>query len=105
LIIHFEREGTMLTGLKGVKYGLQPGAKSKAKPALQKPLNVFGVDDDSGDEAPTVGRDIARQAAKKQADKKVPMSLNCNLCHARTKSEHSFFDEQMRSCEPVFRAH
>ena len=61
----------MLTGLKGVKYGLQPGAKQKLKPALQKPLIVFGADDDSGDEAPTVGKDIARQAAKKQADKKV----------------------------------
>ena len=59
----------MLTGLKGVKYGLQPGAKPKTKPALQKPINVFGDDDDDGD----VGKDIARHAAKKQNDKKVSL--------------------------------
>ncbi|CAL8465513.1 g5049 [Coccomyxa elongata] len=58
----------MLTGLKGVKYGLQPGAKQKAKPVLQKQANVFGDDDD---EEGNVGQDIARHAAKKQADKKV----------------------------------
>ncbi len=58
----------MLTGLKGVKYGLQPGAKQKAKPVLQKQANVFGDDDD---EEGNVGQDIARHAAKKQSDKKV----------------------------------
>ena len=58
----------MLTGLKGVKYGLQPGAKQKAKPVLQKQSNVFGDDDD---EEGNIGQDIARHAAKKQSDKKV----------------------------------
>ncbi|EIE23000.1 hypothetical protein COCSUDRAFT_66132 [Coccomyxa subellipsoidea C-169] len=57
----------MLTGLKGVKYGLQPGAKPKTKPALRKPINVFGDDDDDG----TIGQDIARHAEKKLNDKKV----------------------------------
>ncbi|KAK9903590.1 hypothetical protein WJX75_009420 [Coccomyxa subellipsoidea] len=60
----------MLTGLKGVKYGLQPGAKPKSKPVLQKPINVFGDDDDDDDDG-DIGKDIARQAAKKQNDKKV----------------------------------
>ena len=63
----------MLTGFKNVKYGLQPGAK--AKPALQKPALKAFADDDEDDAPATagsaIGRDIARQAAKKASDKKV----------------------------------
>ena len=63
----------MLTGLKGVKYGLQPGAKAKAP--LHKPALKAFTEDDDDDEAPTtgssIGRDIARQAAKKASNKKV----------------------------------
>jgi hypothetical protein len=63
----------MLTGLKGVKYGLQPGAKAKAP--LHKPALKAFTDDDDDDGAPatggSIGRDLARQAAKKATDKKV----------------------------------
>jgi hypothetical protein len=60
----------MLIGNKNVKYGLTV-PKAKAKAPVAKPLNVFGDDDDSGDEAKAVGRDIARQGARKLADSKV----------------------------------
>ncbi|KAK9833323.1 hypothetical protein WJX81_006455 [Elliptochloris bilobata] len=60
----------MLTGFKGVKYGLQPGTKAKQRGLVPKPLAAFAEDDDA-DAAPCVGKDIARQAAKKRADAKV----------------------------------
>lgn len=63
----------MLIGQKGVKYGLQvrqaPGSKPEAPASRKK--SVFG-DSDEEDEAPdNVERQIARQAARKQTDKKV----------------------------------
>lgn len=60
----------MLSGFKGVKYGLQPGAKAKQKGLAARPLAAFAEDDDNG-EAPSVGKEIARQAATKRADAKV----------------------------------
>lgn len=75
-----------LIGQKGVKYGLTvrpaPGAAQKkpfgtagrvpagggARPPPRKP--VFG-EEDSDDEEPNVEQQIARQAARKQSDKKV----------------------------------
>jgi hypothetical protein len=63
----------MLIGQKGVKYGLQvrQAAKPAAAPdAAKKKPSVFG-DEDSEDEAPNVEQQIARQAARKQDDKKV----------------------------------
>jgi hypothetical protein len=61
----------MQIGTKGVKYGLNL-PKQKVQSAQQpKKLSVFGGDDDSDGEAPTIGNQIARQAAKKQTDKKV----------------------------------
>lgn len=62
----------MIIGNKGIKYGLSvPAAKQKAKGTVAKPLNVFGEDDDSGEETKAVGRDIARQGIRKLADSKV----------------------------------
>ncbi len=63
----------MLTGLKGVKYGLQPGAKAKQTGLVSKPLAAF-VDDDDSEAVPNIGKDIARQAAKKRADAKVQLA-------------------------------
>ncbi|CAK0786621.1 hypothetical protein CVIRNUC_009835 [Coccomyxa viridis] len=62
----------MQIGTKGIKYGLQL-PKQKVQPAQQpKKLSAFGGDDGSDDEAaPSIGNQIARQAAKKQNDKKV----------------------------------
>lgn len=60
----------MLTGFKGIKYGLQPGVKAKQKGPAGRPLAAF-IDDDGDGDAPSVGKDIARQAAKKRADAKV----------------------------------
>jgi coiled-coil domain-containing protein 55 len=62
----------MLIGQKGVKYGLQvrqPAGKPAAAPPPKK-ASVFG-EDDSDDEQPTVEQQIARQAARKQTDKRV----------------------------------
>lgn len=60
----------MQIGTKGMKYGLQL-PKQKVQPAQQpKKLNVFGDDDGSDDEGQTIGGQIARQAAKKQTDRK-----------------------------------
>lgn len=76
----------MLIGQKGVKYGLTvrkpdgaKGGKPAAAPAKKK-QSVFGGDDDS-DEDPqqNVEAQIARQAARKQADKKVRGCL-AGLC-------------------------
>eukprot|EP00884_Botryococcus_braunii_P012394 jgi/Botrbrau1/21155/Bobra.0061s0049.1 len=62
----------MIIGNKGIKYGLSaPAAKQKAKAVVVKPLNVFGDDDESGDESKAVGRDIARQGVRKLADTKI----------------------------------
>ena len=62
----------MQIGTKGIKYGLQL-PKQKVQSAQQpKKLSAFGGDDGSDDEAaPSIGNQIARQAAKKQNDKKV----------------------------------
>lgn len=66
----------MQIGTKGMKYGLQL-PKQKVQPAQQpKKLGVFGGDDDSDEDAPTIGSQIARQAAKKQTDKKVKPVLS-----------------------------
>lgn len=65
----------MQNGTKGMKYGLQL-PKQKVQPAQQpKKLNVFGDDDGSDDDGQTIGGQIARQAAKKQTDKKAGSSL------------------------------
>ena len=72
----------MQIGTKGIKYGLQL-PKQKVQPAQQpKKLNVFGGDDGSDDEAaPSIGNQIARQAAKKQNDKKVWVSAFVLVLH------------------------
>jgi hypothetical protein len=70
----------MLSGFKGVKYGLQPGAKAKQKGLVGKPLAVFADDDGDGG-APSVGRDIARQAATKRADAKARPPDAAPLAH------------------------
>ncbi|KAI7839633.1 hypothetical protein COHA_006632 [Chlorella ohadii] len=63
----------MITGQKGVKYGLEvrkpPGAKAAA-PAPSK-RSVFGDDDSDEEQQGNVEQQIARQAARKQTDKKV----------------------------------
>lgn len=63
----------MLTGQKGVKYGLEvrktPGAKAAAPPPKKR--SVFGDDDSDEEQAGNVEQQIARQAARKQSDKKV----------------------------------
>lgn len=65
----------MQIGTKGMKYGLQL-PKQKVQPAQQpKKLNVFGDDDGSDEDGQTIGGQIARQAAKKQTDKKAGSSL------------------------------
>ncbi len=61
----------MILGKQGVKYGLevrQPSKKQAAPP--KRGPSVFG-DEDSDEEAPNVEQQIARQAARKQTDKKV----------------------------------
>ncbi|KAK9815608.1 hypothetical protein WJX72_006688 [[Myrmecia] bisecta] len=62
----------MLTGQKGVKYGLTiPSQKQKPKAAgVKGPIAAF-AQDDSDDEGNNVGRAVARQAATKRTDKKV----------------------------------
>ena len=76
----------MQIGTKGVKYGLNL-PKQKVLPAQQaKKLNVFGGDNDSDEDAPSIGNQIARQAAKKQTDKKVDRWEWSPLC---TKARHS----------------
>ena len=61
----------MLTGHKGVKYGLQVRQpKQAAPPAAPKRASVFG-DDDSDEGEANVEQQIARQAARKQTDTKV----------------------------------
>ena len=62
----------MLTGVKGVKYGLSL-PKKPSKPALRKPVAGFGGDSD--DEKQNVEKDIERQALKKRADVKVSFRL------------------------------
>ena len=60
----------MLTGLKGVKYGLQQPAKAKGQQPTRRPLAAF-ADDEPEEDRQGVGRAIARQAAVKTNDKKV----------------------------------
>lgn len=67
----------MQVGEKGVKYGLQlrvpPGSKpaaAKRAPPARKP-SVFGDEDSDEERADGVEAQIARQAARKQSDKKV----------------------------------
>ena len=70
----------MQIGTKGMKYGLQL-PKQKAQPVQQpKKLSVFGGDDGSDEDGQTIGSQIARQAAKKQTDKKVVFSLPHTAC-------------------------
>lgn len=59
----------MLTGFKGVKYGLAvPKSEPKAPP--KKTIAAF-ADDDSEDEQQQVAKAIERQAQRKQNDAKV----------------------------------
>lgn len=66
----------MILGKKGVKYGLevrqpkQANVSKKDDPKTSKIKNVFG-DSDSEDEFEGVGEQIARQAVRKESDKKV----------------------------------
>lgn len=70
----------MLTGQKGVKYGLEvrvpSGAKPAAKAALAKKPSVFGDNESDDDQEHDVEKQIARQAARKQSDKKVFAALS-----------------------------
>lgn len=63
----------MITGQKGIKYGLEvrkpPGAKATAPPPKKR--SVFGDDDSDEEQQGNVEQQIARQAARKQSDKKV----------------------------------
>ena len=59
----------MLTGQKGVKYGLTV-PKKESKPLIKKNVFAFG-DDDSDDERKAVANRVNKQAQQKQADKKV----------------------------------
>lgn len=59
----------MITGQKGVKYGLSIPVPKKAAPPRAKP-SIFG-DDESDDEHDNVERQISRHQARKQEDKKV----------------------------------
>lgn len=63
----------MITGQKGIKYGLEvrkpPGAKAAAPPPKKR--SVFGDDDSDEEQQGNVEQQIARQAARKQSDKKV----------------------------------
>lgn len=70
-----KQQNGMITGTKGVQYGLQlsAGAPSikrtgPAKVAPVRPANIFGVDSDDEE---TVGSQLARQADKKRAAVKV----------------------------------
>lgn len=82
----------METGNKGVKYGLElrkPPSKILAQP--KKKANVFG-DDDSEDEL-TVEQEIARHAARKQADKKTQDIIAAAVAEdARVFDYDSHFD-------------
>jgi hypothetical protein len=60
----------MQTGEKGVKYGLQVRKPPQAGKPAPRPANIFG-DDASDDEEDNVEAQIARHAARKQADQKV----------------------------------
>jgi hypothetical protein len=81
----------MLTGQKGVKYGLQvrapPGAKPKPKALPAKKSSVFG-DESDDDEELNVEQQIARQAARKQTDKKVQSV--CTLHAPKTRTGLAF---------------
>ena len=62
----------MLIGQKGVKYGLTvPKQKSKQAAAPSKKKSVFGEEYSDDDGQANVEQQIARQAARKQTDKKV----------------------------------
>ncbi|KAL4428308.1 hypothetical protein ABPG75_002397 [Micractinium tetrahymenae] len=63
----------MLIGEKGRKYGLEVRAPPGSKPAAPsaKRRSVFGEDDDEDETVDNVEQQIARQAARKQSDKKV----------------------------------
>lgn len=60
----------MIIGNKGVKYGLEVRKPKQSEKSTQKKASVFG-DDDSEDDHDNVEQQIARHAARKQADKKV----------------------------------
>ena len=61
----------ILIGQKGVKYGLTVrGAPGAQKKPVQPKKPVFG-EDESDEEEANVEQQIARQAARKQTDKKV----------------------------------
>ena len=72
-LIAFELDHTtMEVGQKGVKYGLQ--VRAAPRPAAALPVRkrgVFTEDSDEEDAKDTVEQQIARQAARKQSDKKV----------------------------------
>ena len=60
----------MLSGFKGVKYGLTV-PKKEAKPGVKKPLAVFADGDSDEDEQSKVAKEIERQAQRKQSNAKV----------------------------------
>lgn len=65
----------MQVGRPGVKYGLTvPKAKQKQQ-APAKKQNLFGAEDSDDDGQAGVEQQIARQAARKQTDKKVGRSF------------------------------
>ena len=70
LISLLKRFTIMLSGFKGVKYGLTVPRK-EAKPGVKKPLAVFADGDSDEDEQSKVARDIERQAQRKQSNAKV----------------------------------
>ena len=66
---------TMLSGFKGVKYGLTV-PKKEAKPGVKKPLAVFADGDSDEDEQSKVAKDIERQAQRKQSNAKVLFAVS-----------------------------
>lgn len=60
----------MLIGQKGVKYGLQVRSAPKPAAAPAKKRSVFGDEDSDEEGQDNVEQQIARQAARKQTDKK-----------------------------------
>lgn len=67
---HMKMSNSMLIGQKGVKYGLQVRQPKKPSQTPAKKPSIF-EDDDSDEDQPNVEQQIARQASRKQTDKKV----------------------------------
>ncbi len=66
----------MLLGQKGIKYGLTiPKQKTQQKPTTRGPIKAFAQDDSDEEPGNTVDQQVARQAATKRSDAKVPAQL------------------------------